>query len=351
VGLVWLAGVRDLQWRVRRFLIAVGGAALVFAITLQLTGFRATFDLETAQLVEDFGAAGYVVRETSEGPFSAAGPLPSSLADELLASGAVGRADPIITGRQPITSPRRVLTYVVGHRPGGLGAPVVASGRAAAAPGEVVVDTATGYGLGETLELGGRTFTVSGTVEGRSLYFGLPLVYLVIDDAQAAAFGGQPLATAILVDVEAPVLPPGYRAVPAAEARRDLSRALESAVTVLTILRLFLWAVAAAIIASVLYVSVLERSRDLAVFKAIGVATPPLAGALALQAVVLSLGAAALACVLAVASRPIFPIPITLPAATMLRLAAVSVVVGLVAALAGLRRSIRIDPATAFRGP
>ena len=41
--LVWVTGVRDLQWRLRRFLIAIGGVALVFAVTLLLSGFRSAF--------------------------------------------------------------------------------------------------------------------------------------------------------------------------------------------------------------------------------------------------------------------------------------------------------------------
>ena len=38
-GFLWLAGFRDLQWRRRRFVIAVLGSSLVFALTLMLAGF------------------------------------------------------------------------------------------------------------------------------------------------------------------------------------------------------------------------------------------------------------------------------------------------------------------------
>ena len=57
-------------------------------------------------------------------------------------------------------------------------------------------------------------------------------------------------------------------------------------------MRIMLWIVAACIIASVLYLQAMERTRDFAVFKATGTSTMAIGMGLALQAVVLSLAAA-----------------------------------------------------------
>jgi putative ABC transport system permease protein len=46
---VWIITVRDLQYRARQFAIAVAGAALVFAVTLILTGMSAGFRHEPAR--------------------------------------------------------------------------------------------------------------------------------------------------------------------------------------------------------------------------------------------------------------------------------------------------------------
>ena len=56
-----------------------------------------------------------------------------------------------------------------------------------------------------------------------------------------------------------------------------------------------MWLVAAIIVAALLYVSALQRVRDFAVLKALGSSSLALFGSLALQAVVVTLLAAALA--------------------------------------------------------
>ena len=56
-----LVSLRDLQWRRRRFLIAVGAAALVFAMTLLLSGLSSVLDKEPARIVKALGADAFVV--------------------------------------------------------------------------------------------------------------------------------------------------------------------------------------------------------------------------------------------------------------------------------------------------
>ena len=53
----------------------------------------------------------------------------------------------------------------------------------------------------------------------------------------------------------------------------DLSRALNGARQAIALMAGLLWVVAALIVGSMIYVSALERTRDFAVFKAVGVPT------------------------------------------------------------------------------
>ena len=71
------------------------------------------------------------------------------------------------------------------------------------------------------------------------------------------------------------------------------------------LIRWLLWAVAAGIVGAILYLSTLERVRDFAVFKAIGISTGSLARGLLGQAVVLSLAAAGIAILLELALAPL----------------------------------------------
>jgi len=134
-------------------------------------------------------------------------------------------------------------------------------------------------------------------------------------------------------------------------ARRDLQRPLENAVTTIDLLRLFLWVVAAAIVGSVLYVSALERSRDFAVFKAFGTDSGDLVGTLVVQAFVLAGLSAGLAVGLSRLLAALFPAVISFPSRTLVALPLVALAVGLLGSVAGARRAIAVDPASAFGGP
>ena len=78
------------------------------------------------------------------------------------------------------------------------------------------------------------------------------------------------------------------------DVKEDLGRPVRQAKQTIALIRVLLWIVAAGIIGAVVYLSVLERVRDLAALKAIGVATRDLVAGLILQAALLSLLAALL---------------------------------------------------------
>jgi putative ABC transport system permease protein len=69
---------------------------------------------------------------------------------------------------------------------------------------------------------------------------------------------------------------------------------------------------------------------------------------LTFQAVLLALGSAVVAVLLALVLAPIFPFTVAIPGSAFAELVVVAVVVGLVASLAGLRRAVGADPALAF---
>lgn len=349
--LAWLASTRDLRWRWRRFLIALVGTGLALALTLLLSGFREGIDLETTTSLRNLGADGFVVKAGAPGPFTTTALLDSSLARRVARLPGVTRADPVVTVRHSIESGSRQDVYLVGAVPGGLGAPPVTEGRAVGRTGEAVVDVRAKRRVGERFELGDRSFVVVGRVRGASVWVGVPDVYITLADAQAVVFDGRPAATAILTRGLPSVDVAGTRTLTAAQARDDLEHPLANAVTSIDLLRVMLWVVAAAIIGSVLYVSALERSREFAVCKAFGASRSDLAAALGIQALTLTALAAALAVAMARPLAGLFPSVVSLPARTVVLLFVVAAGVGLIGSLAGARRALVVDPASAFGGP
>src|SRR5258707_1051991 len=71
---MWLIAFRDLQWRRRRFLIAIAATSLVFAMTLLLTGVSTSLHDQDRRIVTAFGADSWLVEAGASGPFTASRP-------------------------------------------------------------------------------------------------------------------------------------------------------------------------------------------------------------------------------------------------------------------------------------
>ena len=130
----------------------------------------------------------------------------------------------------------------------------------------------------------------------------------------------------------------------------DLRRPLKKATGTITFINILLWIVAAGIVGSVLYLQVLERTGDFAVFKATGVTNRSLVVGLAFQAVVLAICSAIAALLLSFIIGPLLPMTVEVPLSGYIALPIVAIIVGLLSSLFGLRRAVAVDPALAFGG-
>ena len=347
--MAWLIGLRDLQWGRRRFAIGVVATALVFALGLLMSGVSASFDNEIDRTVSSFDADGWVVRGDSFGPFTGPATMPSTRAAAVRRLPGVRRADPVAVLRATTDTPERANVNLIGVVPGGVGSPpgsarVLQSGRVA------IADESLGLAVGDRLDLNGADFRVGAVTSGMTYFAGIPTVTVSLGDAQRLGLGGRDLATAVLTRGRPATLPAGLALLGNSEVKEDLGRPVSQAQQTISLIRVLLWIVAAGIIGAVVYLSVLERVRDLAALKAIGVATRDLVGGLILQAALLSLLAALLSVGLEEAIAPAVAMSVEVPALTFLTLPIVAVLVGVVASLIGLRRAVSVDPALAFAG-
>jgi putative ABC transport system permease protein len=348
---VWRNSLRDLQWRRRRFVVAVAGTALVFAMTLLLAGLSNAFRAEAHDTVDATFANTWVVRDGGAGPFTSFRLFPTQETGRIAALPGVESAGPVVFLRATVTTDEVVDANILGHDLGGIGSPPVARGRSAETPREAVVDASLGIEPGGSVTFEDRPFLVVGVTEGLTLFAGAPNVYLSLDSVQELVLDGRPLASAVGVRGTPSGLPQGFRVVTAAEAVSDALRPVLKGIQTIDFTRSMLWAVAAFIVGAVVYLSALERTRDFAVFKATGVSTAYVYGGLAGQAVIVSVGAAVLGAGLSWALEPLFPMRLVVPRMAFPILGGMSVGVGLVASLFGVRRAATVDPALAFGGP
>jgi putative ABC transport system permease protein len=341
--------LRDLQWRARRFALGVAATSLVFSMTLLLAGLVAGFRHEVVHTVDTFNADGWVVAGGTSGPFTAATPVSEAARARVAAAPGVRAAEPIVlfrhTARQG-TSDHAV--NVIGAAPHGLVRPQVVEGRAIRRSSEAVVDRMTGIGLGDRITVAATSLRVVGRTDGLSYFAGTPVIVVSLGDARRLAYGGAPLATAIITRGIPRSAVAGLKTMDAEAVKKDLGKPVAGATTTIAILAVILAIIAAGIIGLMTYLSGLDRLVDFAVFKAIGVRTSKLLTGLVLQVLLLAVLSAGIASVVAIVLAPTFPLAVDLSVLTFVALLALAVVVGLLVSIVNVRQATAVDPALAF---
>ncbi|MGH3958727.1 ABC transporter permease [Mycobacterium sp.] len=347
-----ITALRDLQWRGRRFIVAAVGTGMVFALTLIITGLTHGFRVEAQHVVDSLGIDTYLIEVGAVGPFMGSSRFPEAETRAVARLPGVQTAIPVVYGNtilQDRRSPQNVNVYgVPGHGPG---MPSIAVGRAPSSPGEVAVSKTLGRSIGDQLEIGANMVQVVGLVDKSTTLAGQANAFLTVAGAQRLMFSGQPVVSAIGVRGTPAQIPDGYRLVDRHAAVDDMVRPLHGAYLAMSYMAILLWAVAALIVGSLIYLSALERTRDFAVFKALGVTTGSVLAGLIVQAVLVTVVAAVLGGLLAVVLGPLFPMLVVVSTSAFLTLVATAVLIGLLASLAGLRHAVTIDPVLAFGGP
>lgn len=346
------AALRDMQWRSRRLVIAIVTTGLVFAMTLVLTGLANGFRVEAERTVDSMGVDAFVVKAGAAGPFLGSTPFAQVDLTRVASVPGVVAAAPLACAATTVREGTSMLNATAFGAPErGPGMPHVAEGRAPSTPDEVAVSSTLGRHVGDDLQVGARALRIVGIVPNSTALAKTPNIFLTTEGLEQLAYDGQPMITSIGIDGTPRQLPNGYQAVDRAAGVSDLLRPLKVAVGAITIVAVLLWIVAVLIVGSVVYLSALERLRDFAVFKAVGVPTRSILAGLALQAVVVALLAAMLGVILSQLLAPLFPMNVVVPVRAYVALPLIAIVIGLLASIAGLRRAVAVDPALAFGGP
>ena len=347
---MWFFSLRDLQWRRRRFIIAVVAAGLAFALSLIMSGTLHHLRQEGVRTVNLYEADSWVVAKGVTGPFTSASFISGDAVDTVRQLPGVHDASPLLIARSVVD---KEDVNVVGYQRNSFTQPTrVQSGTAPTERGVATVDDTLGLKVGDTVTFGGHSFPVGAVSTNTSFYFGMPTVFLPIEDVQDALAADEPVVSTIVVRgrLAASSVPAGLSLMTNDEVREDLDRVLIKTAQTLGIINTLLWIMAAGIIAALVYITVLERTRELAVHKATGSSNGSLVRGLLLQASVLALCAALIAAGIALVLAPTFPFAVEIPAVAYIQLLSIAVIVGGIASLAGLRRIVRIDPALAFGG-
>jgi len=362
LGPIWLASIRDLQWRSRRFLLAVLATGLVFGLALMISGVANSFNVEVKNTVGALGGRLWFVPTGSLGPFTVAAPFPASDVTAIRRIPGVTAANPILVSRAltdgAITNSDSTSASVssaqavnlIGVDPGGVGSPRVIEGRPLGPGNSAVVDESLGVKVGQEIALNGRRFKVTGLVSGVTYFAGQPVVFVTLRAADALTADGQALATAVLARGTPIHSTAGFTSLTDAQVRVDLGRPTAQAAETIRLVEYLLWLVAAGIIGAIVYLSALERRGDFAVLKAVGTPSSHLFTGLVIQAVLIALGAAIVGILVEIPMAGTSQMAVRLAPSNYIAVPVVAVIIGVVASIPPARRAARVDPAIAFGG-
>jgi putative ABC transport system permease protein len=341
-----LVAWRDLTHRLRRFLVVAVAMSVVFTLLYVMSGLVEQFNQEPFLTVDAVGAESWALPTGSSGPFTSSATLSPDHV-EMLSSDAAWTE--LVVARGTLTrngQPDEAL--VIGHPIGAVGSPPIAAGRPVRAESELVIDRTAGVAVGAEAEIGDRRFTVVGLTEDTTLLAGLPVVFMPIAGARTALFGGSPVVSTMVTSSSPPAVPDGVVVLSANQVAADALGPLENAVSSIDLIRGLLWFMAAVIVGGVLYMTVLERQRDIAVLKALGGSNRQLVWSLTFQAIAISAVAVVVAALLQALIAPWFPLTVRVPTRAHLQIPLVAVAVAVVATRAGSARVRSTDPVAAL---
>lgn len=330
--------LRDLQYRRWRVGLTIVLMAIVMTLLFIMSGLVNQFNSEpSAATTRAAGELNWVVAEGTGGPFTSPRPVDAQAFVDV-------PGEPVLVAPSAVNGVRVTLVARSFEQ---LNEPLVSEGRYPQVAGEVMIDETAGLAVGTEVTLGGLPATIVGLTSDATILAGVPLTFVTLDFGQAAAADGRDLVLAKLTD-QNPALPAGLKTLTSQDVVDDALIPLDGAVASVTLVRALLWLITVIIIAAIIYITALERTRDFAVLKAVGGRTADLGTSLLAQGVIMTLIAVGLAGILQAFLAPSFPLKVLVPQRAWLTIGGGAAVAALVAGAAGVWRVKSTSPAEAF---
>ncbi|MBS0617339.1 MAG: ABC transporter permease [Spirochaetes bacterium] len=400
--MISLAG-RDILHSWGKFVFTGMGLGLLIGVTLTMAGvYRGMID-DAVTLLDNSGADLWVVQKDTLGPYAE----PSSIYDDTYRSilsvpGVARAANVTYLNMQVKASSVESRVMVVGVVPGGPGEPgqplhLLAGRHITRGHFEAVADLATGFALGDSIELRRNRYRVVGLTRRMVSSGGDPMLFIPLKDAQEAQFlkdndaiysqrrrttmnpafnrpgvpgllsgviasqSVNPYVNAVLVKIKGGFTPEQI-AAPIRRWKRLqvftraqmeeilVGKLIATAAKQIGMFLVILAIVSAAVVAFIIYTLTLGKIREIAVLKLIGTRNATIAAMILQQALGLGLIGFIVGKIAASFWAPVFPkYVLLLPADSLRGFIAVLVICSL-ASLIAIRVALKVDPGEAISG-
>ena len=398
--MISLAG-RDILHSWGKFVLTGLGLGLLIGVTFTMAGvYRGMVD-DAKVLLNNSGADLWVVQKDTLGPYAESSSIHDDVYRGILGMPGVAQAANVTyLTMQVRKGSTDVRAMVVGFEPGQPGEPgyLVAGRRITRGHYEAVVDIATGFGLGDRLQIRRNQYTVVGLTRRMVSSGGDPMVFIPLKDAQEAQFlkdndairqqrrrtaanpafnrpqvpgllnavvasqSTNAYVNAVLVQIEA-----GHTAEDVAESIRRwkrltvytrsqmeeilIGKLIATSARQISMFLIILSIVSAAIVAFIIYTLTLGKIREIAVLKLIGTRNRTIAAMIMQQSIALgAIGFVVGKITATLLMAPIFPKYVLLEPLDSVRGFVAVVLICILASIIAIRAALKVDPAEAIGG-
>lgn len=364
---------RNLFQNKTRLVISVGGVALALLLILVLDAVVTGVQTQVTAFIDNSNADVIVSQENVRNLHMAYSAIPASYETRVRNVAGVASVTPIHYLTNLVEAGAATnLAYVIGlPRQVEAGGPWrIVAGKSLPTAGEAIIDRGvavnSGVGIGDTVKILGEEFKITGLSEGTATVSGGSIAFITEKDFVTAR--KDPGSVSFLfVRVKPNAAPEGVAAQiekqvdkATAQTRQEFAERERQVVNdmstdIVTIMNLVGFLIGLAVMALTVYTATLARRAEYGVLKALGARNGHLYGVVLAQAilsVVLGFGVGLGITLLLVVLLPRLQLPLVLEvsAASLAKVASVSMVIAAVSALLPIKQIAGLDPARVFRG-
>ena len=376
---------KDISHSLSKFIITAAGVGMLLGIVLIMLGVYRGMISDATTLIDDTGADIWVVQQDTLGPFAEPSRVHEDLKDTLrsLDGVALSSAMTFQNLQLPHANGKTTRVFAIGYDPFGKMIPLnskrIVEGRGLEHDHyEIVVSKKTGFLLNEKIPLGRDIYTVVGITEKTVSSGGDLLVYLSLKDAQKLQFlysnariradrargmmgMDSHMVNAVVATVKAGHTPEEvagqierwkHKGVFTNEAQKEIltGNLIKMASKQIGMFTVILLVVSIVIIGMIIYNMTVEKIKEIAVMKLIGIPNKLIIKMIVQETLLLGV----LAFISGVSFSHLiytkFPKNVVLLPEDAARLFAVILVASLLASLFGAKKAIDADPTSAIGG-
>lgn len=377
INLAW----RDISHSLGKFVTTALGVGLLIGVVLVMIGIYRGMVHDAMIVPNSIAPDLWVVQKDTLGPFAENSRLHEDLKYSLKGFLGVKEVHPLtFQGLQIHRNDKPIRVYALGYESLSSFKPfTLTSGQAINIRSrEIIVDTKTGFKLGDRIYLGRNRYTVVGLTNKAVSSGGDPMIYLDLREAQELQFlfsneqirndreRGVPSNATAMVNAFSLTLKPRFdpktvgrelhrwkhQEVYTAQEQSDIltKNLIERSAKQIGMFTMILLIVSSVIISLIIYTMTMGKMKEIAILKLIGASNSIITKMIAQQSLLLGAIAFAGGAIFANLSANHFPKTVILIPTDALKLFLVIMIISFLASLSGIRSALRIDPASAIGG-